>query len=344
MITRGKPIAIFCLILGAGCAPMKEIDIQVIYPAEVTLPLSIHELAFLNRSISPRLLHPDSSKWTDQEYYILDTIMNNWIFDGVRQSMMESPLYALNAITIIRARRYDTIGLLEPMTASRMNQLKKAHPADAVISLEYYDLIDSSRAYMIVVEGEDGLPDFQVEAYLGLYTTAVWRIYDLILDTILDEHVIWDTLTWYNSGENVEMAVEGLPPAIDAVRAAAFNIGTIYGNRISPVWRDTPRYFHTLGGKEMRQAARLAGEGKWKDAGEIWKKIAAGEKRRAAAHACFNMALLFETEDEIIPALDWAVKSYAIRQETLTREYIDLLQQRYDDRNKLKKQIPAFTD
>jgi hypothetical protein len=344
MMTIGKRIAIFCLILGTGCAPMKEIDIQIIYPAEVTLPLSVHELAFLNRSVIPRLLHPDSSRWTDEEYYILDTIMNNWIFNGVRQSMMESPLYDLDAINIIRSRRSDTIGLLKPMTAGRMNQLKRVHPADAVISLEYYDLIDSSKAYMIVAKDEDGLPAFEVEAYLGLYSSAAWRIYDLILDTVIDFHAIRDTMTWYNDGETFELAVEGLPPAIDAVRAAAFNIGTIYGKRISPVWLETPRYFHALGGKEMKQAAKLAGQGNWQDAAAIWKNIASGEKRRAAAHACFNMALFFETEDEIIPALDWAVKSYAIRQETLTREYIELLKQRYEDWKKLIKQIPAFTD
>ena len=67
---------------------MKEIDVEVLIPAEITLPLDVQQLAFLNHSVNLGLLHPDSSKWTDEEYYILDTIMNNWIFQGVRQSLI----------------------------------------------------------------------------------------------------------------------------------------------------------------------------------------------------------------------------------------------------------------
>jgi hypothetical protein len=40
--------------------------------------------------------------------------------------------------------------------------------------------------------------------------------------------------------------------------------------------------------------------------------------------------------------VDWALKSYALRQKSLTKEYINLLQKRYEDREKLRKQLPGF--
>jgi hypothetical protein len=340
MKSIGGRILVLFLILGTGCAPMREIDISIMQPARITLPLYINQIAFLNRSVVPRLLHSDSSKWTAEEYYILDTIMNNWIFQGVRQSLKASPLYDLDSITIIRARRNDTTGLLTPMTVRQMNRLKKVHPADAVISLEYYDIIDSSRVYMVFTGEDTEYPIFMMEAYLGLYTTAAWRIYDLTRDTVFDQHLIRDTLTWYHQGETVEEAVYGLPESVDALRSAAFNVGALYGDRISPGWTETQRYYHASGGKEMRQASIHAQKGEWEEAAEIWKKLSNGDRRWVAAHASFNMALVCEINDEIIDALDWAIKSYSIRQEDLTREYIDLLKERYEDRRKLNKQVP----
>ena len=319
---------------------MREVDISIMLPAAVTLPLNIHEIAFLNRSVAPRLLHPDSTRWTDDEYYILDTIMNNWIFQGVRKAMTESPLFELDSINIIRARRNDTLGLLKPLTVKQMNQLKKVHPADAVISLEYYYVIDSSTVYMVYAGESAELPTFLMEAYLGLYTTAAWRIYDLTRDTVFDEHLVRDTMTWFNDDETVEEAVAGLPESVEALRSAAFRVGVLYGERISPGWTETKRYYHTSVVKVMRKATRLAEKGKWEEAGELWKQEAGLEKKRLAADACFNMALVCEINDEILDALDWAIKSYSIRQEQLTREYIDLLKERYEDRRKLNEQVP----
>ena len=61
-----------------------------------------------------------------------------------------------------------------------MHKLKTVHPADAVISLEYYDINDS-------VDVHINLDNFLYEAYMGFYTTTVWRIYDLEEENVFDE-------------------------------------------------------------------------------------------------------------------------------------------------------------
>ena len=53
------------------------------------------------------------------------------------------------------------------------------------------------------------------------------------------------------------------------------------------------------------------------------------------------MALYYEMEDDIVMALNWAVRSYDLHQHKLTRQYIDLLRRRYSDRRKLKQQLPG---
>ena len=329
------------LVLGTGCAPMKEIEIQVMVPAELTLPLHVHEIAFINRSVTPRLMHPDSSGWTEEEYYIMDTIMNNWIFLAVRKTMMESPLFDLDTLNIIRSRRSDTTGFMSPLTSSQLQQIRQVHPADAVISLDYYDLVDSSKVYMVSILDDYGYPKYAVEAYLGLYTTSLWRIYDLIQDSILDEHLIHDTLEWYHTGDIVDEAVDGLPEAIDAIREAAFHTGTIYGERICPGWMKTQRYYYASGSEEMRRASERVRREDWDGAASIWEKISSGENDSQAAKASFNLALVCEMKDLYIPALDWAIKSYYLRQKELTLEYIRLLRQRYEQQKKLDYQVPS---
>ncbi len=91
----------------------------------------------------------------------------------------------------------------------------------------------------------------------------------------------------------------------------------------------------------MKEAGKLAAMRDWKGAAEIWKKLAYQENEKVAAKACFNMALVCEIEDLLIPALDWAIKSYLIKQDPDTKEYIDQLKVRYEKQKVIKTQLPA---
>jgi len=326
---------VLILFLVAGCVPMSEIEIQVMDPAEVTFPLEVQQLVFLDRSVFPHLYHHDSSKWSVEEYNILDTIMGNWIFKGVRHTMTGSPLFDVDTIKIIRARRMDTAMIMEPITVTEMLHLKKIHPADAMISLEYYHVKDSARVINNQVEFLDG-------AYLGLYTTTVWRIYDMNQGSIIDEFVLRDTVDWFAYDVTVQSSIDHLPQIVDALREAGYSLGLRYGNRISPAWMEVYRFYYSSGGKEMRMASKKAKAGDWQAAADLWKDLEYSENQTVAAKACFNVAVACEMEDQLIPALDWAIKSYAIRQKPLTNDYIQLLKRRFEERKQLQKQVPAF--
>jgi len=316
---------------------MAEIGIQVMDPAEITLPVNVHQMAFMNRSVYPQLVHSDSTSWTSEEFFILDTIMNIRIFMGVRTAMNESPLFELDSIEVIQARRTDTDNILESLGKVDLKKIKMNHPSDALVSLEYYNIDDSLDVDVFFDEG------IYYQAYLGFYTTSVWRIYDFTSDTAFDEYVLQDTSVWYGYADTHDEAVLDLPLAINAIRTAAYEIGKRYGYRISPGWMEVPRFFYRGGNKEMRMASKKVVAGDWPEAADAWRNIAAVEEdNKMAAKACFNLALIYEMEDLLIPALDWAVKSYTLRQAPLTREYIEILQQRYEDRKKLKSQLPQL--
>jgi hypothetical protein len=134
--------------------------------------------------------------------------------------------------------------------------------------------------------------------------------------------------------------MHSLPDFLPALRTASYNAGFKYGQRISPHWLEVPRFYYLSGGKGMRNAGKMAASEDWQGAADIWKKLAYQEDEKTAAKASFNMALVCEMQDLLIPALDWAIKSYFIIQRPVTKEYIDQLRVRYAKQKVVTDQLP----
>ncbi|KPL14203.1 MAG: hypothetical protein AMS26_11640 [Bacteroides sp. SM23_62] len=328
---RQNMILIISLLL-VGCTPMAEISIQVMEPAEITLPSYINQVAFINHSYVPRYDSEDTAGFTQKEIYILDTVINNQIFLGLRIGLNESPLFDLDSIHIIQFRRNDTIDFLKPLTRNQIRVIKQSEQAEALISLEYYRMRDTI-----------SINSYQMDlvAKRQIISHTVWRIYDLTSDSIFDEYMLKDTTEWYVIGDDRYYLMNSLPEFINSLRTASYNAGFKYGQRISPYWFDVPRFYHTSGGKDMRIAKKKAASLDWKGASDIWKKLAYQVNEKTAAKACFNMALVCEMEDLLIPALDWAIKSYLVKQDPVTKGYIDLLKDRYEKQKIIKTQLPV---
>ncbi len=158
---------------------------------------------------------------------------------------------------------------------------------------------------------------------------------------ILDEYTLMDTIDdWIYNNPNSKDNDARLRQLIRISRKAAYNTGLIYGERISPTWIPVPRYYYKSGGRGMRKASKKAAKNDWNGAADIWKKIAYQDDNETAARASFNMALVCEMEDLMIPALDWANKSSKLMPDTLTQEYIRLLKKRSEQLDDLEKQVP----
>ncbi len=318
-------------LLLAGCSPMAEISIQVIEPAKITLPPYVNQVAFANHSYVPKYKDEDTIGLSRKEIYILDTVINNQVFLGLQDGLNESPLFDLDSIHILQFRRSDTIDFLEPFTEDQLRLIKDSEKAEALISLEYYRIKDTLGMFEYFM-------DFM--AYRQMITHMVWRIYDLSRNSVFDEYMQKDTTDWYMLENDTYLAMESLPEFITSLRTASYKAGLKYGERISPTWFEVPRFYYISGGKEMKEAGKLAASSDWKGAADIWKKLAYQENQRTAAKASFNMALVCEIEDLLIPALDWAIKSYFIKQDHVTKEYIDQLKVRYMKQKEVKNQLP----
>jgi len=110
--------------------------------------------------------------------------------------------------------------------------------------------------------------------------------------------------------------------------------------RVSPIWSQVRRFYFISGNKNIRKAADYVYEGKWEKAADLWKLESGSDDPQIAAKSAFNLALYSEQRDLLIPAIDWAKKSYELINEKYTKIYIEILEHRKMNKLKLQQQIP----
>ena len=285
----------------------------------------------------------DSGSRTPEDLYILDTIINNKFFLGVFDGLNSSPLFNLEEPTAIQIRRNDSTRFPEPLSEDVLRTITDTLYTDALICMEGYQVKDSTvalKSWDLTWYFEDYY-FHDVGVVFFVEGTILWRIYDGLHGMIIDEFRTTDTMEWTAYGDgDIEDFMNELPEVVDAYREYAYQRGYDLGMRISPSWSQVRRFYFITGSQNIRKAAELVSNGKWEEAAALWKKETDSNNPKIAAKTRFNMALYSERKDLLIPAIDWATKSYEVIQEKYTKTYINILEKRKLNKLKLQEQIP----
>ncbi len=328
-----------------SCNTVKEISIEVLVPAEITIPPDIQSITFVNRSYTPWLAKDlnDTSRRPVDELFIIDTLLNNKFFLGVLDALNSSPLFNIEELNIIQLRRRDPVRFPIALSGLELHSIADTIQSDGMICLEGYRVTDT---LALISDWESYYYDDYGETYMDDYIvflvegTIQWRIYDLLHPSIIDEFISADTFEWKANGDIIALALNELPEVVDGYREYAYQRGYEFGMRVSPAWEQVRRFYFISGNRNLRKAAEYASTGKWEEAAEIWKKESDSDNKKFAAKATFNLAFYSERKDLLIPAIDWATKSYEIINEKYTKTYINILEQRKLNKLKLEQQIP----
>ncbi len=330
-------LALFVIVIlfSSSCRPMKEISIEVLKPAKVTLPGKIERIAFANRSSQPYLSRAvkDTSLRTARELYVIDTIFQKNHYRTLFETLSNDLVFNIEDKLVLIIRRSDAIRFPGPMSAGQLSGIIDSDFTDALICLDGYELKDSAFYWF----------SYQTYSYNVIFRITgkiLWRIYDVSEGTVLDDYTIVDTMEWLAEGPEVNIATFDLPEVTDAYREFSRQTGSKYGLRLTPDWFNEQRYFYS-GSWDMRYAAKKVGEDDWEEALKVWKELAGLNRKRLSAKAAYNIALYYEMDDRLVPALDWAKKSKEIHDFKLTIEYIRLLEKRIKDKLALQQQIPS---
>jgi hypothetical protein len=116
--------------------------------------------------------------------------------------------------------------------------------------------------------------------------------------------------------------------------------GNKMGKLICPSWNDDAQRIIFKGpGKSLKQAYFLASHNQWNQAAVIWNEISENAGRNQASRAAFNLALVWERDDDLEQALEWAKFADSLYSAERTTVYMEILNQRILFKSELENQM-----
>ncbi len=350
MIRKHLPAAALLLALALG-ACTRNTTLQVLQPAQMTLPEHITTVAIVDRS-------KPSKGWSNFLEGLLtgeeigqDRRSRQTAVDGLTNALTRTPRFQAKS-TGLEMDGSKTGGRMPPaLDWSEVDKICRDYNTNAVVTIESFDS-DNSRSARPVSETKKDKTGkkYTVTTYQSQQRTGVrigWRLYDPKTKIILDEFVTDDYLERRGNGTTERAALSNLPSQLDVTRDVAYNVGIEYGARIAPIYINVSRAYYTKakGYKDhMKEAARHLANRDIEKATTLWKKVialSATTNRKAAGRAAYNMAVASEISGNLDLALEWAQKAYTDYGNKKAREYINIIKARKNDARKVDAQMPG---
>lgn len=318
---------------------------NVLVPAQITVPQHIQTVGVLNRSLPAK-----GEGWSNflegfitGESIAADREGSYNVCKGLAFKVNTNPRFKAQLMEGEDLRGTGTKEFPTPLSWAEVDALCKKYNVDAIVSLETFDsdIRRTSRTRQVErsVNGENVMVTEFLED-LNIRVNAGWRIYDNVNKKIIDQDVFYDDKAWNAVGTTPEDALRKLPSKRGAINDAGYFAGEMMGVRISPNWVRVSRIYYKKGDDRLKSAKRFVKVNNWKEAVVLWSQSAKSPDPKIAGRACHNMALAAEMEGELSIALEWANKAYkdfGLRKE---RAYINELNLRVMEVEKLKEQLP----
>ena len=292
----GNTFSIFILAIFflGSCIPTKVINFQSLQPASFVVPPSEDSILVLNLSYYPWTDTMDFNmlkNLSDSEAFIVDTMINNTIFDGLFTILDQSEFENLRKTKYSEARASTLEDFLKPIDIESVNYLCNEFNTDIILALEYYG--------------------FQFKQDYGSYdwhiitrTKTVWRTY--FKDSgLIDERIKTDTFYfdgYFGSMRNYNLKKD--PDVIKAMKESFKIAGENYGTYLSPYWQDVMSLYYIF---------YYQGENISLDLEGLTRFISESENNIRKYKAWINLAVYYEKSGDPPKALSAVNEALQIR-------------------------------
>jgi hypothetical protein len=343
-IMKSSLTLLVVLLLLASCRGTRDMRVEVMRPARITVPKSIQSVALLNRSVPT---HNDQLESVlTGERPAQDKDLSQECQRGLSETLATSARFKIaRCENTMDAADGKSLGFGTPLSWEIVDSLCKHYGTDALMSLEYFDTdfsvvnpgATAAAAVTSVLNGGNG----NVEATGKARASAGFRIYDPKTKTILYEDRFNYNRTWTRQATNPVDAVAGLIKKNEALFMVSYEAGSGFAMDVVPLyyWEDRELYKGRKGRMEIGERQALSKD--WESALKTWTDVYENEtKSKIRARAAFNAALACEVLGNLEQALDWAQKAYVEDGKDPAYRYSDLLDQRIREQAKLEEQLP----
>jgi hypothetical protein len=326
---HGKRISPLLLLGGlVGCAP--GVNVQVLRPAEIDLPIHVEKVVVADRA-APR----------NTGEHILSVIEGVLTAEGLyadregRQAAVEEVASILE-----NSPRYEVVGILgegeistsiwdRDLPATEAVDVCAAWGCDAIVAL---DAFDSDSNILDLTEVVTAKPEDRAEAfaeYVARRETRLltsWEVYDGYDGIPLDAFREVDVGSVFDAtGDTWGAALAGLPDGRSVVRGLGLDAAGDYGSRIAPVWETVHRTFFADDHPVLEQAGELAASRDFGAAVALWETEFDAQDPELAAKCLYNAAVVAEYHGDLDAALGFARRAAAAQPLNRITRYADEL-------------------
>lgn len=331
------------LILSTVCST-RNVSMQLLIPAEITIPQEIKSVGILNRSLpqkNEQFLNVLEGFITG-ESVLADREGSFNCIRGVEARLNELPRLKAFAIESDQYRGTGTRQFPEVLDWNSVDALCRQNKVDAILSLETFDsdfgIKKSTSDRKEKVNGREVVHK-EYHADLRVEVNTGWRLYDNIHRTIVDKVSFSDRKEWTGNGSGEQAALDDLPSKRHTINESGKHAGIKIANRLSPNWRTENRSYFVKGNDDFKAAKEQVKFNNWEAAILTWKRLSESPDPVIAGRACYNLALASERKGDIDLAIVWVEKAMKIYHIKQARNYSEVLSHRKENDAKLEEQM-----
>lgn len=353
------------LTVMGGCQSVEYLSIDYLLPAEVSFPPSLKRVAVVNNmpdTPDRQMADDDTSKEKkggNEAMHITRYYDGNATLatEVLAESIADVNYFDEVAICDSALRKMDITPRESTLTSDEVEQLTRELDVDFLIAVENVQMRAIRKVESISPYGN---------AYLGTIDLKVCPTVSVYLPGRKGPMVTLntcDSIYWEEVGNSVAYTGSRLISEKEMVRQGSEFAGTVPVRRLLPYWKTADRYLFTNGSVNMRDAAIYVKEKNWEEAIKLWKQVYQHKKGKQKMYAAYNLALGYELQDSIGPALEWARKAQAealkvdkveekksaegvyaedVPNYLLTSLYVTELEKRQESITRLKMQMQRF--
>ncbi|MDX5419448.1 MAG: tetratricopeptide repeat protein [Hymenobacteraceae bacterium] len=288
-----KKLLACCIALLSFQSCTSILYINTTLPPEVAVTNEQWKVVTLNR-VNPELLPYSREKK-------LDVFMQaaNEAHDGVTEAILQDPTFSLVAADT--STQFIQAAPNQQLTPEQVQAIYSQHPHHLILALEQFDSFFDKE----VVREKDGDGSVTKTAHYTLVTRTSWTLYDST-GAVLDMATLSRNEPYDSRG--VLSGLLAIGPSISnagsVINNLAWHTGMDYWERLHPKQMHFERLYYS--NKEFSSAAFKMAASEWEEAVALLTPIAQSTKRKNAAKAAYNLAIVHEAKGDIAEAKKWA--------------------------------------
>lgn len=298
-------------LLLAACTT-KKIAIQVLKPAEVTLPRSVVRVGIVDRTFLAWAAESPiyENRYASKRFNALKSIVPQKITEGFLVEL--SGFKRFVSVPMMSKEPVDSLSKTVPKASAEvLSGFAKDSSLDALVSLEDFRVMITTdnniyqETYYDAFGNAYIMPRFQGRRIIKVI--AFWRIYNLKNNAVLHEKTIETELAFSSNGYNPDISYRNLPEQRGTVENTAQVAGIDFAKTLIPYWQGTERMIYLGQSNAWLDAADSAEVGNWASAAAQWKLLSKKSPFPIIQRqAIFNLFTAYEVLGDLDESERWA--------------------------------------